>query len=98
MIMKNGEGKVVTEERVIRFMRYRKPLAAISLLLVLLGVVSLVVRGLNLGLDFTGGTAVEVDFARPVDQERIHAAMVSAGYKDSVVQYLGVASQILIRL
>lgn len=96
--MKKGEGKVVVEEKIIQFMRYRKPLAIVSLLLILLGVGSLVARGLNLGLDFTGGTAVEIEFAKPVDQERLHAALVKAGYKDAVVQYLGVATQVLVRM
>ena len=96
--MKNIEGKVVAEEKIIRFMRYRKPLAIISLILILLGLVSLATRGLNLGLDFTGGTAIEVDFAKPVSQTDIHAALTHAGYKDTVVQYLGLANQVLIRM
>jgi len=96
--MKKAEGKVVVEEKVIHFMRYRKPLGIVSLVLILLGLASLATRGLNLGLDFTGGTAVEVDFVKPVDQETIHTDMLKAGYKDSVVQYLGLANQILIRM
>lgn len=96
--MKKGDGKVVVEEKIIRFMRFRKPLALVSLVLVLLGLGSLAVRGLNLGLDFTGGTAVEIDFAKPVDQDAIHSALLKAGFKDSVVQYLGVSSEILIRM
>lgn len=88
----------VSEEKVIRFMKHRKPLAAISILVVVIGLVSLFVRGLNLGLDFTGGTAVEIDFQKPVDQEAIHAALEKGGFKDTVVQFLGNSSQVLIRM
>jgi preprotein translocase subunit SecF len=56
------------ENQTIRFMRFRKPMAIMSLLVVLAGVVSLFVKGLNLGQDFTGGTSVELTFAQPVEQ------------------------------
>ena len=61
--------------------------------IIIVGLVSLVVRGLNLGLDFTGGTEGELSYAKPVDQDAVHAALEKAGLKDTVVQHLGVASE-----
>jgi preprotein translocase subunit SecF len=86
------------ENRIIRFMRFRKPMAIISLLVVLAGVVSLFAKGLNLGQDFTGGTSVEMTFAKPVEQMDIQRSLEAAGYHDAVVQHLGRTTDILIRM
>ncbi len=84
--------------KVINFMRFRKPLALLSGIMLVICLVSIVVRGLNLGLDFTGGTSVEIDFSLPVTQEQIQARLLQAGFHDTVVQHLGKASDILIRM
>lgn len=86
------------EGKTIQFMRYRKPMAIFSLLVVLAGVVSIFTKGLNLGLDFTGGTAVELTYAQPVEQVAVQKALEEAGIKDTVVQHLGRASEVLIRM
>ena len=86
------------ENQTIRFMRFRKPMAIMSLLVVLAGVVSLFVKGLNLGQDFTGGTSVELTFAQPVEQMAVQNNLVAAGFHDAVVQHLGRTTDILIRL
>lgn len=86
------------EEKIIRFMRFRKPMAIFSLLVVLVGVVSIFTKGLNLGLDFTGGTSVELAYAKPVEQMAVQEALEKAGIKDTVVQHLGTATHILIRM
>ena len=86
------------EEKIIRFMRFRKPMAIFSLLVVLVGVVSIFTKGLNLGLDFTGGTSVELAYAKPVEQMAVQEALEKAGIKDTVVQHLGTATQVLIRM
>jgi len=75
------------EEKIIRFMRFRKPMAIFSLLVVLVGVVSIFTKGLNLGLDFTGGTSVELAYAKPVEQMAVQEALEKAGIKDTVVQH-----------
>ncbi|HRH92058.1 MAG TPA: protein translocase subunit SecF [Agitococcus sp.] len=79
-------------------MRFRKPMAIISLLVVLAGVVSIFTKGLNLGLDFTGGTSVELAYAKPVEQLAVQEALEKAGIKDTVVQHLGTATHVLIRM
>lgn len=88
----------MSEVRIIRFMRFRRGMAIFSALVVLVGIVSLLARGLNLGLDFTGGTSVELRFAQAAQQEQVSAALAQAGIHDAVVQYLGDASSLQVRL
>ncbi len=84
--------------KVINFMRYRKPLALVSGVVVLIFLLSIIFRGLNLGLDFTGGTSMEIDFHNAISQEQVLGHLAQAGFKDVVVQHLGRANQILLRL
>ena len=86
------------QERIIRFMRFSKPMAIASLLVVLIGVYSILTKGLNLGLDFTGGVSAEVNYSQPVAQADVQAALVKAGFKDPVVQYIGTDKDLIIRM
>ncbi|MEO7477669.1 MAG: protein translocase subunit SecF [Lysobacteraceae bacterium] len=70
----------------VNFMGIRRYTVAISFILMLASIVSLATRGLNFGLDFTGGTMVEVNFAKPVDQSDITRALESAGFHGAMVQ------------
>ncbi|MCD6060537.1 MAG: secF [Moraxellaceae bacterium] len=88
----------MAEQRIVRFMKHRKLIAAFSLAVVLIGIVSLVVRGLNLGQDFTGGTTAEISFAKPVDQEAVKAALEKAGFHDALVQHLDTISEVQVRM
>lgn len=88
----------MAEQRIIRFMRHRKLIAAFSLAVVLVGVVSLFVRGLNLGQDFTGGTTAEINYAKPVEQEAVRAALQKAGFHEAVVQHLDRISDVMVRM
>lgn len=82
----------------IDFMAGRKIAAAISVLLVLSSVVALAVKGLNFGLDFTGGTLLEVGFETEVDPETVRQQLEADGYRDGVVQYFGTNTELLIRM
>mgnify|MGYP003141611817 FL=1 len=62
----------MTTLRVIDFMGQRKLAAVISILLVLGSLVSLSVKGIVLGLDFTGGTQIEVGYPEPADLSELH--------------------------
>ena len=86
-----------SQERIIRFMRFSKPMAILSLLLVLIGVYSIATKGLNLGLDFTGGISAEISYQKPVAQAEVEAALIKAGFKDPVVQYIGTDKDLIIR-
>ena len=80
------------------FMGYRKIAAGISIVLVLLSIVSLAVNEVEWGLDFTGGSLVEVAYEKPVDPEAIRRHLTEGGYTGHVVQYFGSDRDILVRI
>jgi preprotein translocase subunit SecF len=82
----------------IDFMAKRWIAGIASIVLVLGSYVALAVQGLNLGLDFTGGTLVEVEFEAPTDPEDIRALLEREGYVNGVVQYFGTERDLLIRM
>jgi preprotein translocase subunit SecF len=79
-------------------MKYGKPVGAASLQLVLISIALLALRGLNLGVDFTGGTVMEVGYAAPADVQGIRGTLAGAGFPDAQVQNFGSARDVLIRL
>ena len=70
----------------------------ISAILITVSIASLTMRGLNLGIDFTGGTLVEVGYKQAADLEPIRTALEDAAFKDAIVQHFGTAKDVLIRL
>lgn len=82
----------------INFMRFRHLTAGISIVLLLISIAALAVRGLNFGLDFTGGTLLEVEYETPEPLEGIKIALESAGYRDVVVQNFGSETDVLVRM
>ena len=79
-------------------MAHRLWAALLTLALIALAVGLLSLRGLNFGLDFTGGTLVEVGYSQAVELDRIRSALEAGGYPDAVVQNFGTARDVLIRL
>lgn len=82
----------------IRFMRYKLVACIISLTFVTIGLVSLATKGINWGLDFTGGTIVEVAYSQPVDLDSVRAALSAGNVGSAVVQHFGASTDVLIRL
>lgn len=82
----------------INFMRPRKIASAISILLVLISVISLTFKGLNAGLDFTGGTLIEIKLSQPVNLEEIRDVLGSKVEDDFQVSYFGSEEDILIKI
>ena len=82
----------------INFMRPRKIASAISILLVLISVISLTFKGLNAGLDFTGGTLIEIKLSQPVNLEEIRDVLDSKVEDDFQVSYFGSEEDILIKI
>lgn len=81
----------------IRFMAIRNLAFALTVILTVIGIVALVGKGLNFGLDFTGGTLIELKYEQPANLERIKAELSQAGY-DAVVQSFGATTDVLVRL
>jgi preprotein translocase subunit SecF len=81
-----------------RFMPLRRRWYAISAVLVLASVLLIAFRGLNLGIDFTGGVVLELSFPQEVDLDRVRGALASAGHEDATVQSFGTAREVLVRL
>ncbi|HEY9033635.1 MAG TPA: protein translocase subunit SecF [Pseudomonadales bacterium] len=85
-------------EKTLDFMRFRHVAMVLSGLLLLVSVASLATRGLNFGLDFTGGTLVEVSYEQPADLNVIRQALVDFGFDNAVVQHFGAETEVMIRL
>ncbi len=82
----------------INFMAGRKIAMAFSTLLILISLGSLFTRGLNVGIDFTGGTVIELGYPQTVELQPIRDALSRAGYGDAIVQHFGSAKEVLVRL
>lgn len=82
----------------INFMAARKPLGILSLALVIISVALLLTRGLNLGLDFTGGTTVVVKSPVDVELSQAREDLAQAGFGDAVVQHYGSPKEVNIRV
>ncbi|HLB30811.1 MAG TPA: protein translocase subunit SecF, partial [Gammaproteobacteria bacterium] len=81
----------------IDFMGGRRIAYIVSAILIIISFLSLAVRGLNLGIDFTGGTLVELSFSETVDLAEVRSALTGSAYGDAVVQYFGSSREIMIR-
>ena len=82
----------------IRFMALRRYWYVLSALVVLASIVLVMVRGLNLTVDFTGGLVFELGFSQPVDLERVRSALRDGGVEDFQVRTYGTASELEVRL
>ncbi|MCJ8145853.1 protein translocase subunit SecF [Acinetobacter sp. A3.8] len=86
------------DEKVIDFMKIAKPMAIISILLIIASIFFVVTKGLNLGLDFTGGISAELNYSQPATQADVVKALEANGYADPVVQTLGSERDMLVRM
>jgi len=82
----------------IPFMSYGKVTTSISLVTFILAVFFLATRGLNFGIDFTGGTVIEVHYAQAVDLAKIREQLAGIGMKDAVVQNFGSSEDVSIQI
>ena len=88
----------MTTQRIINFMGRRKLAVAFSLTLILCSILSLSMKGLVLGLDFTGGTQIEVGYPAPADLSEVRNQLSGSGFENPVVVYFGSESDVLIRM
>mgnify|MGYP000964649852 FL=1 len=86
------------DEHIIPFMKIAKPAAIVSIILTLASIFFICTKGLNLGLDFTGGVAAELNYSQPVKSTDVTTALTKAGFKDPVVQTLGSDRDLMVRM
>ncbi len=79
-------------------MGFRRPAMILSLTLIVISIVALALRGLNFGIDFTGGYVVEAGFEQPADLGAIRDNLSGNGFDDAVVQFFGTQSEVMVRL
>jgi preprotein translocase subunit SecF len=85
-------------KRDIPFMRHALIFNVISLITFIIAVVSLATKGLHLGVDFTGGTVMEVSYSQAADLNKIRDSMAKLGFTEASVQTFGKTTDVLIRL
>ncbi len=86
------------DERIIPFMKIAMPAALFSILLTVASIFFIATKGLNLGLDFTGGVAAELNYTNPVKPEDVSKALNQVGFNDAVVQTLGSERDLMVRM
>ena len=89
--------KFLNRKTNIDFMSRRKIALILSTVLIVISILSLATRGLNFGLDFTGGTLIEVGYPSPPNTAEVRENLANAGF-DSVVQTFGAATDIVVRI
>jgi len=90
--------EILKLKETVAFMSYRKGAMIFSIILMLASVFSLSTNKLSLGLDFTGGTLIEVGFEEAANLTKIRQVLDSNGYDDAVVQLYGSSRDVVIRL
>lgn len=79
-------------------MGLRKPAMILSAVLIVISILALVVRGLNFGIDFTGGYVVEAGFSQTADLSAVRDGLAAGGFEEAIVQHFGTSSDVLVRL
>ncbi|WP_100640287.1 protein translocase subunit SecF [Marinobacter salexigens] len=86
------------QKQAFDFMGFRKIASAISIILVVASIAIIGIRGLNFGMDFTGGTSVELEYTQAPELDEIRTTLTEAGYDQFVVQNFGADTLVLVRL
>lgn len=90
--------QILQLKNTVAFMKYRKIAMVFSALLMIAAIASLTVNKLNFGLDFTGGTLIEVGFEQAADLQKLRKLMQDNGHDDAKVQFYGSSRDVVIRL
>ena len=84
--------------RTINIMGVRNVAFGVTVLLTVLALFSMFHKGMNYGLDFTGGTLIELTYEKPADLTKVRNELVTAGFHDAVVQSFGATTDLLVRM
>jgi len=84
--------------KTIKFLSIRKFSTIMSIILILASTLSLMSKGLNLGIDFTGGIQIEISFETAPDIENVRSNLASGGYDDAIVQNSGSSQDLMVRI
>ena len=84
--------------RTINFMGVRNVAFGVTVLLTVLALFSMFHKGMNYGLDFTGGTLIELTYEKPADLTKVRNELTTAGFHDAVVQSFGATTDLLVRM
>ncbi len=90
--------QILKAEKTIDFMRWSKVAFLLSLVMIGAAIFTLSTKWLNWGLDFTGGTLIEVGFEQPANLEKIRTSLEAEGFGDATVQNFGSAREVMVRL
>ncbi|MUK27138.1 protein translocase subunit SecF [Aliivibrio fischeri] len=90
--------QLMKAEKTIDFMRWSKAAFFFSILMIVASIATLSTKWLNWGLDFTGGTLIEVGFEQPAQLPDIRSALEAKGFGDATVQNFGTARDVIVRL
>jgi preprotein translocase subunit SecF len=90
--------QIFNKETSYNFLGLRKVAMVFSLTLIVIAISAMVVRGFNFGIDFTGGTIIEVGYAKNAELDQIRDLLAKKGYGDAVVQNFGTATDVVIRV
>lgn len=90
--------QLMKADKTIDFMRWSKGAFLFSTMMIIAAIVTVTTQKLNWGLDFTGGTLIEVGFEQPADLPKIRESLEAAGFGDAIVQNFGTARDVMVRL
>ncbi len=90
--------QIISTATSINFLGKRRITAVLSVVLIVVSIFSLFSRGLNFGIDFTGGVLLEVGYSTPADLGDIRARIAAGGFDKALVQNFGTATDVLIRV
>jgi len=90
--------QLLSSNRNFNFMGRRRLALAVSGVLIVVSLVSLLLRGLSFGIDFTGGTLIEVGYEQAVELEQVRRVLAESGFEEAQVQQFGTPQDLLIRL
>lgn len=89
---------LIPNDTTIDFMKHRKPVLVVMLVLLVASAAIIGLRGFNYALEFTGGTAVRAHFDKAVDIEQVRQKLEGAGFQNAQVQAVGGGSDVIVRL